>query len=657
MIVVHGVGNPKKGETIRRLGTQLSRLSAQISVKQTGVVSTDYVVAETPSNHGETDHYEIPICRFKNDRSDVSLAEVFWGDLSHVQPGIIGLFRGLFDFLYGLPAVIEQLIKEATLSRDASSNRWYSLFSHWAVLTIIGPILALHIYILILISLSLASFYLKEAIGSPDNSKSTLIGAIVLTSGSIAVPLFFGELRSWFQRQDWSTLTVTWLFYLSLFGTVLFLIIPLSKVFVLFGLPSIASDHYFAHLSNFIPDLTAGLWLFAISLNVASIIFLFRCLAVCEFEQRRPYKTAFIVTQLCFLLWAMLLASIVFLTIYLLPDSFLEYLKKSRNFDLRTQYRDSLPWVLIPNTGIIIVAGIFLHTWFKRGHTTRPDESVRLVFPETIFTGLLLFTFAYLLFLPYLMKLLINDTSNANWVATVTMIIQFTLILVFSVFHKRITIGTDIGLDVSNYWRERNKATYAEASTILHRADTAIRSRLRVGAASRSLQCKPTENQKISDGKIDFGDDIQHYYKRHQMRVRFVAVYDRLLAQNPDAIVVVAHSQGSMITIDGLLQCSKNAHLKPALKITHLVTMGSPYEHLYQHYFPEHHDIDPLKGHDPLASWLNIYRSNDFVGTSLDEIQNIENIPVGPRGHTNYWTDKEVLDIFVNHLEKNHIDI
>jgi hypothetical protein len=43
-----------------------------------------------------------------------------------------------------------------------------------------------------------------------------------------------------------------------------------------------------------------------------------------------------------------------------------------------------------------------------------------------------------------------------------------------------------------------------------------------------------------------------------------------------------------------------------------------------------------------LKVWHNIYRIDDFVGTKI-EADWVNNIPVNAGGHTNYWSDKEVL--------------
>jgi hypothetical protein len=50
-----------------------------------------------------------------------------------------------------------------------------------------------------------------------------------------------------------------------------------------------------------------------------------------------------------------------------------------------------------------------------------------------------------------------------------------------------------------------------------------------------------------------------------------------------------------------------------------------------------------------LERWVNIYRADDFVGRQVDGHPSSppNNVPIGPRGHVNYWSDREVLDHLV----------
>lgn len=116
-------------------------------------------------------------------------------------------------------------------------------------------------------------------------------------------------------------------------------------------------------------------------------------------------------------------------------------------------------------------------------------------------------------------------------------------------------------------------------------------------------------------------------------------------------VVFVGHSQGSVLAIDWLRTETAAAVLKGVK--TELVTMGSPYGHIYQYYFPR--DFPSLEDsayqrfHTQVARWQNLYRTDDYVGTNVESCGTGSpvNIPIAPAGHTGYWSDREVK----RHLE------
>lgn len=143
------------------------------------------------------------------------------------------------------------------------------------------------------------------------------------------------------------------------------------------------------------------------------------------------------------------------------------------------------------------------------------------------------------------------------------------------------------------------------------------------------------------DKRLDF-------WLRNRINDRFFIVLETMKrAFKPDEIYVISHSQGTIISVcslaqDKVIKAIGNTPLK-------LVTMGSPYTHIYRHYFPEMFKFDDVS--DNLAkNWINIYRVDDFVGTHVESRdingqQHPRNFPVHPAGHTGYWFDSDVLDI------------
>jgi hypothetical protein len=93
-----------------------------------------------------------------------------------------------------------------------------------------------------------------------------------------------------------------------------------------------------------------------------------------------------------------------------------------------------------------------------------------------------------------------------------------------------------------------------------------------------------------------------------------------------DALVIVAHSQGTVITVDLLRFFTAEGWTSP-LPI-HLFTMGSPLRQLYSLRFPYLYEWARSEAPGPRAGlpdptrlgvrqWVNAYRSGDYVGRSL----------------------------------------
>jgi hypothetical protein len=136
---------------------------------------------------------------------------------------------------------------------------------------------------------------------------------------------------------------------------------------------------------------------------------------------------------------------------------------------------------------------------------------------------------------------------------------------------------------------------------------------------------------------------------RQRVEERFLRVLDHFTGSDkPDRIVIIAHSQGTIIAVEALRKAySVPARGMSASQIA-LVTMGSPLTHIYQYYFPRQYG--PLTdeywaGLSNLFQWKNLHRPDDYVGTSItappDLVKNFL-IPKN-RGHINYWRDRDVL--------------
>lgn len=161
---------------------------------------------------------------------------------------------------------------------------------------------------------------------------------------------------------------------------------------------------------------------------------------------------------------------------------------------------------------------------------------------------------------------------------------------------------------------------------------------------------------------LDLANDVTAYFRGRSwasrpydrkdriLRQRFTMALEDLEKQGAEAIIVVSHSQGSVIAAQGLEDWFRRAPGRSGVK---LLTMGSPLRSLYGEFFP-HEFGGPVLA---VESWTNLYRWDDFVARGLeDECEKklegkekrepgsqVVDQEIGGRGHTGYWTEPAVL--------------
>lgn len=153
-------------------------------------------------------------------------------------------------------------------------------------------------------------------------------------------------------------------------------------------------------------------------------------------------------------------------------------------------------------------------------------------------------------------------------------------------------------------------------------------------------------------GVVDVLLDVDNYLREHprdrapraQILTRMAALLRHVYAGGYDSVVVVAHSQGAVITADllrflavGKVDQSDPGLARPVGMPLRLFTMGSPLRQLYGLRFPHlyawaRHGLDCAQPHDcavlepttspapsalGVTSWVNAYRSGDYVGRYL----------------------------------------
>ncbi|MDH3661101.1 MAG: hypothetical protein OEU92_13935, partial [Alphaproteobacteria bacterium] len=107
------------------------------------------------------------------------------------------------------------------------------------------------------------------------------------------------------------------------------------------------------------------------------------------------------------------------------------------------------------------------------------------------------------------------------------------------------------------------------------------------------------------------------HWRRKQIADRFQCLVNYMVRQQGVSdLTIMAHSQGTVTAIEQLQTIDGWLELQPfptSLRIQ-LITIGSPYYHVYQHYFSgDFHEPTLTR----VNKWINIYTTNDYVGTEI----------------------------------------
>ena len=142
--------------------------------------------------------------------------------------------------------------------------------------------------------------------------------------------------------------------------------------------------------------------------------------------------------------------------------------------------------------------------------------------------------------------------------------------------------------------------------------------------------------------------------RRERIQSRLVTLIDKVVKDAKfDAVIFVAHSQGSVVAYDYLHRDhSETGHLGGARP--QFLSFGSPLGHIYQKYFYEYVPGGPSwqTVGQRLERWVNIYRVEDPIGGWVDApdgtlVENRSIKTVGPLqfgGHMNYWSDAQIVE-------------
>lgn len=648
VLVVHGVGDPEPGET-------LDCFARAVADRDRPLVETHHTMwlREKSPDEVRVASFGVPLRQMECGGQRVELAELFWGDLSRVRRGWLGILRGLFQIVFGLRYV-------AYVAADQPGGAAFRLKQLGLLSSRIvhGPALAVTFFLALLTIAVYASQLLW--FGSYRGQLWTQ----VVISVCCIVALLSAEVgcrvaRSRVVERFWFWVSATNVFVTGLM---------ICKAMFL--------DQWFPEQANYsmiYPGLIAycrilvvllGL-LWTVEMGVLLLMAVYWLLASLDSRvDRTAVHTAFLLPAASIGFWSQLLP-VLWLTVRQGLNRIAELPEYLAIFDeliplLGVQFMMTL---VLGAVGVGVLAQYL--RW--RGRISRVGKDDRSAWqhfesdpPRLIVHAWLQRSLGFVMLVGIGLTLAVGvlqfighpyeQTRLGVLMAAVNKYAIAILLPAGSILFlgmKQLRPVFDIVLDVVNYF-------YFRSTTMTDVLD---------------------DDDEFDIAETTFQNGTLFFNRRdriHYRLKRILSQYRDVLNHRPE-LVVVSHSQGTMVAIDTLNDADLTWLNQAFSKVT-LITMGSPFSHLYQHYFRHlypslsHPHWQSLRAH--VDEWLNVYRVDDFVGTRIDFAPAIalerseadfggsssihvmeparmrmRNLGVGPRGHQGYWCDRDVLEI------------
>jgi hypothetical protein len=605
VVLVHGVGDTEPGAMLAAVGPAMAAGKPGLLFPAPQAATSLYEVS--PSGHVGSS-FPAHSQAAQRAANSIQLTEVHWADLTRVGVETHNLILSLVRFIYG----IRHLVLQAALI-PGKAGWGLNAALRTAILTLQGPIYSLYLFEAVLCIIYLA--FLPAEWDEAPLSRQRVPPALAL----LAIALIVISALRWRALLRSRSNSVLWPSLLSVgLATLIHSVVRMGghadmwyaeRLIPRLNVPRNTTPGDWP-LLIFIIDLILDRLLFfvAFALIIAGVIIVFTNLFYSDRAAVRSTRTAWLAAVLLVALWQIAVQPI----------------------DLIAQW-----------------------SYDKSRGTTHPKYTFW-------FNELCLVALAVSLAIAALM-ILVRQTMWANRNASTTtpntpaprLIIAFGIQLSLTIFGMFLfPLAVIDGLDIVEL-RIRSVsygwvyALYLAVMVVLLSGSVAFRNVLHILADIVIHFAGPGADRLL----------LRSYYAalrypvRRRIANRLRAVLNMLLAGNPTHLLIIAHSQGTMIVLEELRKKRWHGRLSPPLQVT-LLTFGSPMTHLYQHYFPLlYNDLTQGRWRHlraNLPTWVNLYRIDDYIGTHIDSPaagslagcwpQNLS-LPPGMllRGHTQYW--------------------
>lgn len=608
VIVIHGIGDQRQGDTLEQLATSYVVSDDDTAVNATQVHKNSVQLrshVDAGEGRRRIDTFRADVLKV-DQLPDVVFAEVYWADVSRIFGGLSGFLLGVLQILTGLRFVVEAAGRSLVNQTKSQAASLVQQIGHLINRILVGPLVSLNALLLFVV---LATSWFDETIG-----QSIAFGIFS------AVFLFVIKLMEEHRQLAEETKRDAIISYVAFAGILLI---------------KATSDGIFGGQTDFTVIIEKISDVFWSLLSVASFLLVLVSIPVFQLHREARPSLAVACAGPCLNvgIWALALSNLWILGFQNIVPG----------LDIDTRGEDGLVVRLFPLLSLLWVAVVALALvlglvfFFRQQNAERqhqvPGEKLRLIFSSWGVMLMLIVICAWFVATVYAWLPVSEDgpvTPNTTLRDLTLKYIWLVVIVIGALVglaSGRISRALDLLLDIITYFR-----------------------RDRLGASIRPfVECEPKDAHTRTSSTA--------YLKREQIADRFRCLVNYAVRkQGVSELTIMAHSQGTIAAIEQL-KTIDNWLGRPIPPIQ-LITIGSPYSHIYQHYFPDQFDAPGLRH---VKKWINIYTVDDYVGTRIDDSaaegagpENIEREQVakaiqadgvGPIGHNGYWTDDVVMQI------------
>ena len=650
VVVVHGVGDPLPGDA---LGSLVQGLVGTTPLREVAPRTVEQRVEPHDAAQGSAlvNCYPVSSATLRleggSTADDVDVREVYWGDLARIKGSALGMLYALFDFIFGLKHIVTAA-RTASLAATADGG-WPRRFvdlgnraAGAALWFVRGPLFALNL--------------LAAAVGLSIRYVVTLEvserAAAVL--GSLALAALAALIQEPLRRRRWSVTTAHWMLVVGLASAVLWCVWPIDAVHRV-GLgwwlaeprdPTWAIEAHRVGLGWWPPDPRDPYWAIEAITTAISLAALATALCglamatlhlfgwIAQMLHRHPTRDlglAVVVVDFCTALGVGLFAFVAMLA--------WTAVNKAVGGDerlVRGLHLFFLVWLAFIGMVAAYAAVMAVNAW----RALRSLEPMRYIVSSAVIGVFCTLTLVYAaLVVPMVLHLehallapLFNGEPAGLWSGVA---------------------GIYAGIEAwDNRWRglalAAGAALLAALAAVRAQALTALDLVLEAVAHFKTAP-RRVHSEGVGHHRVGASEPIEERWLWESIVDRFQDVVACTVRDDTRRVIIVSHSQGTTVALAGLdmleVRGAKRRSAPPALRRLEVdvVTMGSPVDHLYRYYLPALYAIASSRRR---YRWLNVYRSDDFIGRRIDTgaADWPRNEGVGRRGHTDYWRDREVLE-------------